>query len=278
MNTSIRTGGAAALRGIRQDGLAAALRGVTEGLGVAHVAGCPSGPRQLLRLARGAHPLLVNATGNPLLLGAAVPPPRRHLVGVQCAFREAGMQRPWAAAQPRPPRRTARRTARRTPRGTGPAGLRLAFMPFADPLSPDATWCGLAWLPRRGGLPEAWPDHGPLAEALFAAAHRHGLVPDAPAQTLGWLARALPAVPADPGDLVETARPDDVPDDFTVSQLNVQMRYRWQIAPLSDLFLVYTRNGLGGADDRSFGDLVSTAWQEPIGDQLVLKLRYRLGS
>ncbi|MBK79796.1 MAG: hypothetical protein CMQ43_02605 [Gammaproteobacteria bacterium] len=85
-------------------------------------------------------------------------------------------------------------------------------------------------------------------------------------------------VPADPGDLVETARPDDVPDDFTVSQLNVQMRYRWQIAPLSDLFLVYTRNGLGGADDRSFGDLVSTAWQEPIGDQLVLKLRYRLGS
>ncbi|MFC3226426.1 hypothetical protein ACFOGJ_04250 [Marinibaculum pumilum] len=204
--------GAAGLWGIRQDSLAAALRGVTDGLGVAHVAGCPSGPRQLLRLARGARPLLVNATGNPLLLGTAVPSPRRHLAGVQCAFRETGMKRPGAAAQVRPLRRTAGGTAW----GTGPAGLRLVFMPFADPLSPDATFCGLAWLPRRGGLPEAWPDHGPLAEALFAAAHRHGLVPDAPEQTLGWLARALPAGPVEPGG----AAPG-----------GLELRRAWEVAP-----------------------------------------------
>ena len=60
----------------------------------------------------------------------------------------------------------------------------------------------------------------------------------------------------------------------------IQARYRWQIAPLSDLFIVYTRTSdvslaLG---DEDLGDLLSRSFNQPIGDQLVIKLRYRFGS
>lgn len=85
-------------------------------------------------------------------------------------------------------------------------------------------------------------------------------------------------IPERAGDLIEIAKPPGPSDDFTVSQLNVQVRYRWQIAPLSDLYLVYTRNGLKDPQEASFGDLFEQAWRDPLGDQLVLKLRYRLGS
>ncbi|MEZ5558410.1 MAG: DUF5916 domain-containing protein [Pseudomonadales bacterium] len=86
------------------------------------------------------------------------------------------------------------------------------------------------------------------------------------------------SIPLKPGDLVEIAKPDAQTDDFSISQMNFQARYRWQIAPLSDLFLVYTRNGLEEPVSASFGDLFQNAWQDPIGDQLVVKLRYRLGT
>ncbi len=78
--------------------------------------------------------------------------------------------------------------------------------------------------------------------------------------------------------LIQVTKPPGPPDDFSLSQLNFQVRYRWQIAPLSDLFVVYTK-----ADDRqtkltTFSDLFSASWNYPLGDQLVVKLRYRFGS
>lgn len=88
-------------------------------------------------------------------------------------------------------------------------------------------------------------------------------------------------IPSTPGDLIPSAKPDDLgPFDFSVSQMALQVRYRWQLAPLSDLFVVYTRfadqaRRLGGA---GFGDLFSDAFDEPLGDLFVVKLRYRLGS
>ncbi len=85
-------------------------------------------------------------------------------------------------------------------------------------------------------------------------------------------------IPGDGGDLIPTGKPPGPTDDFTISRLNFQVRYRWQIAPLSDLFIVYTRNGLETPVSASFANLFHDAWDEPIGDQLVLKLRYRLGS
>ncbi|MDE0452401.1 MAG: DUF5916 domain-containing protein [Gammaproteobacteria bacterium] len=76
-------------------------------------------------------------------------------------------------------------------------------------------------------------------------------------------------------------------DDFTISRLIAQLRYRWEIAPLSDLFVVYTRgSNLANAYDLddpfaiprdSFGQLYRDAFADPLVDLLVVKLRYRFG-
>ena len=68
-------------------------------------------------------------------------------------------------------------------------------------------------------------------------------------------------------------------DDFTVSRLTAQVRYRWEIGPLSDLFLVYTRgSNLPNQIDGDFGPLFRDAMNEPIIDVFTMKLRYRFGS
>lgn len=91
-------------------------------------------------------------------------------------------------------------------------------------------------------------------------------------------------VPLRPGSLQEIGKPIGAgyrPSyDFSISQLNVQARYRWEIAPLSDIFLVYTRQAdrRTALGDDGFGDLVDHAWQEPLQNLLVFKIRYRLGS
>ena len=79
---------------------------------------------------------------------------------------------------------------------------------------------------------------------------------------------ALTAVPKPPGPA----------DDFSLSQLSFQLRYRWQIAPLSDLFIVYTKGDSRRREYLPYSDLFSDSWSEPLEDQLVIKLRYRLGS
>jgi len=76
------------------------------------------------------------------------------------------------------------------------------------------------------------------------------------------------------------ARPiADANADFGISQLSVQFRYRWEIAPLSDLFVVYTRgSNLPSTPDEDFGSLLRDAWTNEIVDVFVVKLRYRLGN
>ena len=66
---------------------------------------------------------------------------------------------------------------------------------------------------------------------------------------------------------------------FAISRVTVQIRYRWQIAPLSDLFAVYNRNGslFESSIDKSFADLLSDAFDEPQREGLLVKLRYRFG-
>lgn len=86
-------------------------------------------------------------------------------------------------------------------------------------------------------------------------------------------------VPGRPGALLPDLSGAVTDGDFGLSNLNLQLRYRWQIAPLSDLFLVYTRSAnVREADRAAFSSLLQRSWDEPLGDQLVLKLRYRLGS
>ncbi|MCP4301263.1 MAG: hypothetical protein GY783_11810 [Gammaproteobacteria bacterium] len=84
----------------------------------------------------------------------------------------------------------------------------------------------------------------------------------------------------DPGTtaLRSVPKPAGPTDDFSVSELNLQVRYRWQIAPLSDLFVVYTKGDSRTTGLQPFSDLFDESWNTPLGDQLVIKLRYRLGS
>ncbi len=73
--------------------------------------------------------------------------------------------------------------------------------------------------------------------------------------------------------------PDPDSDGFTISRLTAQVRYRWEIAPLSDLFIVYTRgSNLPSLGHAEFGHLFREALSDPIVDVIVVKLRYRFGS
>lgn len=79
--------------------------------------------------------------------------------------------------------------------------------------------------------------------------------------------------------LKSIVNPDNDPDDFVISRLTFQARYRWQIAPLSDLFVVYTRgSNLPGNSFFTFRDLLERGWNDRIVDSFAIKLRYRFGS
>lgn len=86
-------------------------------------------------------------------------------------------------------------------------------------------------------------------------------------------------LPVGGGKLFEVNRAATEPSDsFVVNRMTVQARYRWQIAPLSDLFVVYTR----GSNVRSslsdeYEDLFVDALKNPVIDVVVIKLRYRFG-
>ena len=73
-------------------------------------------------------------------------------------------------------------------------------------------------------------------------------------------------------------QPSDVPvDDFSISDTAVQIRYRYEIAPLSDFFLVYTRGGYWEEEstgESAFG-LFNNAWDEITIEQVLAKIRYR---
>ncbi|MDA0681386.1 MAG: DUF5916 domain-containing protein [Proteobacteria bacterium] len=73
-------------------------------------------------------------------------------------------------------------------------------------------------------------------------------------------------------------KPEGPTDDFGVSQLNFQIRYRWQIAPLSDFFIVYSRADIRRVEVNAFQTLLQDSWDDPVRDQLVVKVRYRFGS
>ena len=67
--------------------------------------------------------------------------------------------------------------------------------------------------------------------------------------------------------------------DFSVSELSFQIRYRWEIAPMSDLFFVYTKHAdLPNGAGEDLGSMLTEAFDNPVAEQLVLKLRYRWGS
>lgn len=85
--------------------------------------------------------------------------------------------------------------------------------------------------------------------------------------------------PVGDGSLIPDNDPVDDSRDFSISRLVFQFRYRWEIAPLSDLFVVYTRGSdLPSMPSDSFGELLRNSWSNRAVDVLVIKLRYRLGN
>lgn len=77
---------------------------------------------------------------------------------------------------------------------------------------------------------------------------------------------------------VDDPAPDSL-DDFAISRLNMQIRYRWELAPMSDLFLVYSKNAnLPGAIGYGFADQFSRTFDHPFSEGLVVKLRHHLGT
>ena len=86
-------------------------------------------------------------------------------------------------------------------------------------------------------------------------------------------------VPAGDGSLIPDTEPATDSRNFSISRLVFQARYRWEIAPLSDLFVVYTRGSdLPDMPEESFSTLLHDSWTDRLFDVFVIKLRYRLGS
>jgi hypothetical protein len=72
---------------------------------------------------------------------------------------------------------------------------------------------------------------------------------------------------------------DDPLDDFSVRSFGVQIRYRYELAPLSYLYIVY---GRGGYEQDAFSDaaarLVHDSFRLRDDEQLLVKLSYRFES
>jgi Domain of unknown function (DUF5916) len=69
-------------------------------------------------------------------------------------------------------------------------------------------------------------------------------------------------------------------DDFTLSTIGMQLRYRFEFKPLSELYIVYSRGGDGSLGDQTegFGDQLRRALNRKTANQFFVKLRYRFGT
>ena len=85
-------------------------------------------------------------------------------------------------------------------------------------------------------------------------------------------------IDADRYRLNEISKPYSESDNFSISDLSVQLRYRWQIAPLSDVYFVVTKSGSNTAKYTAFNDLAEDTFDNPLSDEIILKIRYRFGS
>lgn len=65
-------------------------------------------------------------------------------------------------------------------------------------------------------------------------------------------------------------------NEFSISDLAAQLRYNYEITPLSNLTVVYTRGGSIGDDARaSYSNLFSDSWSQRSAENFLIKLRYQ---
>ena len=80
------------------------------------------------------------------------------------------------------------------------------------------------------------------------------------------------------GQPIAVPTPADV-SDFSLSNLGFQVRYRYELAPLSDLYVVYSRGGLDEENQsRSLADLLGDATSLRDAEQILVKLSYRFSN
>ena len=90
--------------------------------------------------------------------------------------------------------------------------------------------------------------------------------------------RGFFAVPEGDGDLIRAKRIKNN-YDFNLGLLTTQLRYRWEIAPLTDFYLVYNLgNSISPLLVDDSGDLFNDSFKEPVIETFVAKLRYRFGN
>ncbi|WP_196140830.1 DUF5916 domain-containing protein [Aliikangiella sp. G2MR2-5] len=64
--------------------------------------------------------------------------------------------------------------------------------------------------------------------------------------------------------------------DFSLSDTALQLRYRYELAPLSNIYLVYSRGGSAFFEDSdSLNSLFQPGWNEKVGDNFLVKIRYQ---
>jgi hypothetical protein len=95
-------------------------------------------------------------------------------------------------------------------------------------------------------------------------------------QWVGLDARALQAYTVQPDG--QSLPGGTLPHDFTINTLGLQLRYRYEFHPLSDLYVVYSRGGDGSLADQSesLGRQFRRVINEVNTSLLFVKLRYRI--
>src|SRR5690606_20694918 len=95
-------------------------------------------------------------------------------------------------------------------------------------------------------------------------------------QWIGVKATARQAYRTDPGGRLRAG--DERLTPFTINHLGLQVRYRYEIGPMSEVFLVYARGGYQMLDEdrRDVPGLLGDITDVRDADQFMLKVRYRL--
>jgi hypothetical protein len=180
--------------GLRNSRVVAGMRELASKLPIEFVDERVESASHLRSFSAGRHPLLVNATTVPTLIGGEAKPPKRMVLGVQAPFiaPEGGVSYPLEAQTAFAP------AVRRA--GTIDVGY---FTPFRDPMSPRSSWYGIyVRVVDRDAAYNKEAEHRIMTEQLFGVAQAMNLIPDDPEETLG---RAL--VPASPWGPVTPSAP-----------------------------------------------------------------------
>lgn len=136
---------------------------------------------------------------------------------------------------------------------------------------------GPAWLIWRPEIGRMASHERSLLQTAFSAEWLPSVRSELRAK-LQWSAlraRVLAAYDIDASN--QLIRSDVVPPDFSHSELALQIRFRYQLRPMSDLYIAYSWGGLASESDRNhFGPLWDAALQGRSAQELMIKLAYRL--